>query len=233
MTNTIQIDSKHLGRITGLVYFVIICCGLYGALAVRGEIVDTANATQTAENLLAQQSSYRIGFLCDLIMVISDVIISILCYFLLRHVSQALALAAMVFRLIQSSILGVNLIHLFHPLLLLKQSSGDTESLGQSILHQLELFDYGYLISGVFFAVNCLLMGILLYKSSLFPKLFGFLLAFAAAGYFFNCMAHFVCPQWINASEIFMFFTAVIAELSFCIYLLVWGARSSVLFSIH
>ena len=97
--------------------------------------------------------------------------------------------------------------------------------LGEEVLTQMQVFDHGYLISGVFFGINCLLMGILLFHSLDFPKFLGVLLFAAGLGYLFNSMSNFVAPSLVEPSEIVMFLTAVLAEVTFCVYLLVWGVR--------
>lgn len=200
------------------------------AMFVRGTMIDPTSAEITLNNIIENEFLFRMGFLGDLIMVLSDVTISILFYFLLKDVHKGLAILATVFRLIQSAILGVNLINLFKPVLLIQgaeQLSPDQMSeLSRNVMNQMQIFEYGYLISGVFFAVNCLIMGKLLCKSVYFPKFLGLMLFFAGVGYLFNCMANFVAPSLIDVSTIVMFFTAVISELTFCIYLLTKGIKS-------
>ncbi|MEZ4805545.1 MAG: DUF4386 domain-containing protein [Bacteroidia bacterium] len=221
---------KNLAKTTGFFYLLIILCGLMSGLFVRESLIDQTNAESTLNNLLQNDSLFRLGFLGDLIMVLCDVVVSILFYFLLKNVHKGLAIFAAVFRLIQSSILAANLINLFKPILMIQGASQMTESqlhnLGNDILIQMQVFEHAYLISGVFFAINCLLMGVLLYKSELFPNTLGIMMFAAGIGYLFNSIASFVAPSLIELSNIFMLFTAVISELSFCIYLLVKGTRT-------
>ncbi len=225
-----QLSARQLARLTGFFYFLIIFCGLYGGLVARGAIVDPADSGGTLQRLIELESLYRLGFMGDLIMVISDVVVSVLFYFLLKHVHVGLAALAAAFRLIQSAVLGANLINLFQPLLMIwghaQMDAAELASLETDITTQLLVFDYGYLISGMFFAVNCLLMGYLLFKSPLFPKILGILIAVASLGYAFNCLAHFVAPSLIEASQVFMFFTAVLAEVVLCAFLIIKGVRT-------
>ncbi len=227
-----QYQSKRkLARTTGFFYLLIIVCGLMSGIFVREALIDPSDAKATLNNLIGNESLFRLGFLGDLIMVISDVIVSVLFYFLLKDVHRGLAIFAAVFRLMQSAILGANLINLFTPVLMIRgveQLSAEQSSvLAEEVLTQLQVFDHGYLISGVFFGINCLLMGILLFHSMDFPKFLGLMLFAAGLGYLFNSMANFVAPSLIGISEIAMFFTAVIAEVTFCLYLLVKGIRDS------
>lgn len=227
-TNT-GISSVKLGRITGIFYLLIIVGGLSGSMLLRGNLINPEDPLATFHNLLSGEGLYRLGFLSDLIMVISDVMVSLLFYYLLRPAGPFLAVLAAGFRLMQSAVLGANLINLYKPLLLLGGSEGmDTVGMsapGSEILRHLSAFDYGYLISGVFFSINCFMMAVLLRRSELFPSILGIMIFFAALGYTFNWFAYFMVPDLIEISEMFMLFTAVIAELALCLWLIIKGSR--------
>jgi len=229
--NEMNVSQKKLARTTGFFYLLIIICGLMSGMFVRGVLIDPLNAELTLKNIMENESLFRFGFLGDLIMVISDVVVSVLFYFLLKDVHKGLAIFAAVFRLMQSAILGGNLINLFKPILMIqgaeRMTSSQISDLSSDLMTQLQVFDYGYLISGVFFAINCLLMGYLLYRSEMFPGILGVMMAVAGIGYLFNCMANFVAPSLIDISSMFMLFTAVSAELTLCFYLIIKGVRRS------
>lgn len=221
----------RIARLTGVFYLCIIICGLYSGLAVRETLIVPNEPLQTLEQVCQQLSLFKIGFLCDLWMVISDVLVAGLFFILFRARYFVAALFALLFRFLQAAVLGGNLLHLLQPILQIQNASSWNESAslatGNAILASMQNFEYGYLISGVFFAVNCALMGYLLLQSNLFPKLLGYLLLLAALGYIFNCLANFVAPNWVALSEGVMFVTAVVGELLLCLYLLIWGCRSN------
>jgi len=229
-TNELNLSAKTLARTTGFFYLLIITGGLISGMFVRGTLIDLTNAEITLNNIIQNEALFRLGFLGDLIMVLSDVMVSVLFYFLLVNVQKGLAILAAVFRLLQSSVLGANLINLFKPVIMIqgaeKMSTEQLTELSSDVLTQMQVFDYGYLISGVFFAINCLLMGVLLYKSADFPKFIGIMIFIAGLGYMFNSMASFLVPSLIEISAMVMLFTAVIAELTFCAYLLTAGVRN-------
>jgi len=229
-TNELNLSAKTLARTTGFFYLLIITGGLISGMFVRGTLIDHTNAEITLNNIIQNEALFRLGFLGDLIMVLSDVMVSVLFYFLLVNVHKGLAILAAVFRLLQSSVLGANLINLFKPVIMIqgaeKMSTEQLTELSRDVMTQMQVFDYGYLISGVFFAINCLLMGVLLYKSADFPKFIGIMIFIAGLGYMFNSMASFLVPSLIEISAMVMLFTAVIAELTFCAYLLTAGVRN-------
>lgn len=229
-TNELNLSAKTLARTSGFFYLLIITGGLISGMFVRGTLIDLTNAEITLNNIIQNETLFRLGFLGDLIMVLSDVMVSVLFYFLLVNVHKGLAILAAVFRLLQSAVLGANLINLFKPVIMIqgaeKMSTEQLTELSSDVITQMQVFDYGYLISGVFFAINCLLMGVLLYKSADFPKFIGIMIFIAGLGYMFNSMASFLVPSLIEISAMVMLFTAVIAELTFCAYLLTAGVRN-------
>jgi hypothetical protein len=225
------LSSRQIARITGFFYLLIIMGGLYGSLFVREALIDPADELTTLNNIIENEQQYRIGFLSDLVMVISDVMVSVLFFILLSPVSRIAATFAAAFRLIQSAILGANLTNLFKPVLLISVNSergADTMSVpAHDIMISLQAFEYGYLISGVFFAVNCAFMGYLLYRSDLFPSFLGVMISMASIGYMFNCIASFVIPSMVEMSEMVLLFTAIISELTLCLWLLIKGVKGA------
>lgn len=225
-----NLTTKQLARITGIFYLLIIICGLYSGMAVRASLVDFTDPAGTIQNIIQQSGLYRVGFLSDLVMVICDVVVSILFFLLLKKVDLIIAIFATAFRLIQSAVLGANLINLFSPLIYLEEfstiSAIQQEVITTSVMQQLQVFEYGYLISGVFFAFNCLLMGYLLYKSALFPKFWGIFLAFAGLSYLINSITYFTFPEAASYTQLLVVVSAIFAELGLCLYLLIKGVRT-------
>ncbi len=230
MTTTITTTTaKKYGRTAGLLYLFIITCGLFSEIAVRANIIVPGNAIETANNILASESLFRMGFISDLIMALCDITLAVVFYQLLKPVNKTLALLAASLRLIQTAIIGMNLLNHLSAVLILDnpiyiEAMGATEVYSRVMLY-LEMHKYGYLISGVFFAFNCLVTGYLFIKSPYFPKILGGMLIAAGIGYLVNCAAYFIAPQLIELSEILLLLTAVTAELTVCIWLLVKGVK--------
>ena len=190
---------------------------------VRSNIIVWDDAAETVNNILTSESLFRIGFVSDLIMVICDIAIAITFYLLLKPVSKGLALIAASFRLIQASILGVNLLNYFIPLILL---SGDNyltvfqgEQLDAKVMIYLNAFKYGYDIALVFFGMSCLILGYLFIKSTFMSKFLGILLIFAGFAYLIGSFVLFLFPNWTSLiSPIYII--AFVSELSLCFWLL-------------
>jgi hypothetical protein len=230
MTDTIDYPSlRRTAGFAGILYLIIIASGLFSEMLVRSNLIVPGDATATASNIIASQSLFRIGFAGDLIMVICDIGVALAFYLLLKPVNQGLALLAAFFRLAQASILGINLLNHFTPLLLLSGadylSVFGTDQLHALVMLFLKMHAHGYLISGVFFGLSCLVLGYLFFKSGYLPRILGVLLVFAAFGYLTDSFTNVLLPDYAAITEWLVVASAVIAELTLCIWLLLKGVR--------
>lgn len=225
-------SPKTIARFTGLLYLVIIICGMFTEMFVRATLIEPGEAVTTAANIMSNIMLFRMGFVSDLIMVIADVTVAVTFYMLLKPVHNGLALLAALFRLTQSSILGMNLLNHFNAIILLEDKNY-VQLLGENALDAQLMFyvsaqSYGYLIALVFFAFSCITLGYLMYHSPLFPKIFGYLLPIAGIGYLIDSITNFMYPQYAQATELIVVVSALVAEVTLCIYLIVKGVKSTV-----
>lgn len=230
MDNQNNRNSTHiLARTAGLFYLLIIVSGLFSELFVRSQIILKNDLQATADNIMAMEHLFRLGFLSDFVMVLSDVGVAVLFFLLLKPVSYVISLLAAFFRLAQGTILGMNLLNYFMPLILLGKDDFANvftdDQLNFLTLLFLEAHNYGYLISGVFFGISCILLGYLFFKSVFFPKWLSVLVFLAGISYLIDCFTNFLSPDHASISEILVLSVAVISELSLCLFLLIKGAH--------
>lgn len=225
--NTTKINA----RTAGVLYLIVIITGLFSEMFVRSGIIVPGNASQTFQNIKENEFLFRIGFASDLIMVMSDVGLALLFYLLLKPVNQGLSLLAAFFRLGQATIIGINLLNYFMPILMIENpnlvrsfSIDQTSSLSSLFL---TAHSYGYMISGVFFAISCIILGYLMSKSEYFPKWLGILVLAAGISYLIDSFTNFLFPDFASVSEMLVLIVAVISELTLCFYLLVVGVRKT------
>jgi len=221
---------KTYGRITGLLYLVIIICGMFTEMFVRATLIVPGEAGATVSNILSNLMLFRMGFVSDLTMVIADVTVALTFYILLKPVHNGLALLAALFRLTQSSILGINLLNHFNAIILLSDNTYQ-ELLGNNALQAQVMFylsaqSYGYLIALVFFAFSCIILGYLMYQSPLFPSIFGVLLPMAGLGYLIDSFTNFLYPEYASVTEYLVVISALVAEVALCLYLIVKGVKT-------
>jgi hypothetical protein len=222
-------DNKT-ARIAGLLYLAIIGAGIFAHFIVRASLLVVGDAAATAQNVLAARSFFQWGIAGDLVMIVCDIAVALLLYVLMKPVNGPLSLLAAFFRLIQAAILGVNLLNLFAVLQLLSGAAYltalSTEQVYAQAFFHLQAFNTGYALGLVFFGLNCLIFGYLVFRSGYLPRVLGALLIFAGAGYLTDSLASFFLPTYANYADVFavvVFLPAIIGELSLCLWLLVKG----------
>ena len=224
---------KNKARLTGILYLLVILLAGFSQGYVRGTIFIPDDPQVTLTNIISSEVLFRLGLISDLLAFMIDAVISILLYQLLKSVNKTIAAIASVFRLLAHPAIGsLNLLNHYMALETASRS-GLMSSLG---IEQQEAWtmlfmnahNAGYLLAGAFFGIHCLLLGILLYRSVLFPKVFGILMVLAAGGYMLETFGNFIFPGYQFVLANIVGFSAAIGEVSFTLYLLVKGTRKTI-----
>jgi hypothetical protein len=223
-------SEKRTARVTGILYLIIFFANIFVYFFISGSLSVPGDAAATASNILASESLYRTGIVSYLLVFLSEIGVAILLYILLKPVSRALSMMAMVTRLMQAAIHSVNLLNFVFPLLLLNGAgylnAFAPDQLQAASLLFLDAHHYGVLISEAFFCVSLLLLGYLLYKSDLFPGILGILLAIAGLFYALDSFGIFLMPQHEAFIANIMVAPVIISEMSFILWLLIKGVRT-------
>lgn len=217
-----------MARFAGLLYLVIIVFGITSEVALRGPLVDFANAGATATAILGAVDAYRMSIAADIVMAIADAGLAILLFLLFRAVAPGLALAAMIFRIIQSVLIGMNLMNMQSALLLL---AGGQDISGLAPLQIeamallfLNMHAHGYDLGLIFFGINSLMTAILIWRSGLVHRSIGVGIGLAGIVYLIGSSLRFFMPE---AFDVFApaYGITVLTETAFCIALLTVGLK--------
>ena len=227
MANGILKNSPQLyARVGGIAYLIIIVAGAFGEMYVRNTIIVPGDATTTANNILANPLLWRIGIAGDLLMHVCDVIVMMCLYVLLKPVNKNLALLAILFNLIQTSVLVANKLNLLMPLYLLDNAdylkTFDPHQLQTLSYLSIKAHGYGFGVGLIFFGFECLILGYLIFKSGFLPKIIGVLIQIAGFCYLVNSFAMIIAPKISNFS---LLIPAFIGEFSFCLWLIIKGVN--------
>lgn len=134
-------------RMTGLLYTIIIICGIYADAGVRGRYISFSSATETTKNIVSHALQFRSTILFELIMCISDICVAVLLSAIFfysnkhsgegsidkkfHHVNKNITIVLMaLFRLIQTTIIACNLLHSFAASLILDPSFASVTAAG-------------------------------------------------------------------------------------------------------
>lgn len=215
---TLTQDLARKARLAGLLYLVIIVTGLGAELGLRGPLIDLADANGTAAAILGAPGRFRLAIAADLVMALSDAGLAILLYLIFRTMAPGLALSAMVFRLIQTVLIAVSLMALVTAWLVLTRADRIADAPTLALVF-LDLHAHGYDLGLVFFGVNSLIMGRLVWRSGLFATAFGAGLAIAGIIYLIGSGLRFFAPD-LSAPFAPAYGLVIVAETAFCIRLL-------------
>src|SRR3954469_12186774 len=110
--NTLASQYKA-ARLAGLLYLIAMVTGLFAEFYVRfpSTLVISGDVTKTASNIMANERLYRIGIANNIITFAMDVILIWALYKLLKPVNRNLALLAVFFRLVETTIACVAIIN--------------------------------------------------------------------------------------------------------------------------
>ena len=217
---------RLLARIAGVFYLIITACALFAYLYVRGQVIVPGDMVRTAANILAHEQLYRTGFSAAVIVVICNPPMGLILYELLKVVNPRLALLALVFIIISTTIEGVNLFNYITPLFTLTlpeyRGAFDPDELQALARGPIRLFGYAFSVSLTFFGVFCALNGYLILRSKFLPAVLGLLMIVAGVTYWINSFQLFLALpipyiQWVT----------LIAELSLALWLLVVGVNEA------
>lgn len=213
---------RGMARVAGALYLAIILLGVWSEVVVRGGLVVPGDPAATAANIAAREGLFRLGFAADTVMALCDVGLAVLLCLIFLPVSRPLALAAAAFRLVQTAIIGANLLNQ-HAALLYLGGAGLDQDAGRALaLVALEMQAHGYDLGLIFFGVNSLLTGVLLWRAGFFPRALGALMVAAGGVYLAGSYLLFLAPA---AAEAFQpaYLVPLLAEASFCLWLLLRG----------
>jgi hypothetical protein len=221
-------SPKRLARIAGLFYLGLVLFMAPPALVVREGLRVPGDAAETAANIAANATLFRLGFVSDLVGITLFLLLGMALYMLLRHVNGKVAAALMVFVTLGVAVYSVNLLNHFAALMLATEESYAAAGGGGSdalVLFFLDLHGYGYNVAQVYFGLWLLPLGYLAYKSGYFPRVLGVLLMVAAGAHLVEVFTHFLFPAVGQGVILLIQVPAIVAEFWMLGYLLTKGVR--------
>ena len=212
-----------------MLYLFIIVLGALGEGVIRGSVVVSGNSTATAANLRSMELLWRVGVVGEIVVLTCATALAVVLYVLLRRVSRELALMAVLFNVVAIAIEGVAGVSLATTLLPLSNASYLTafapEQLHAMAMLGIRSHTIGFGVALIFFGVECVILGYLIYRSAYMPRSIGVLMQVAGICYMINSVALLLSPRL--ASQLFptILLPSLIAELSLAVWLLVKGVR--------
>ena len=216
-----------LARIVGALSLVGIVTGAFDIGYVRSALIVSGDAAATLHNLSAHQALFRLGFAAHIVLLLCNVPGEIISFVLFRRVNGIVAAIAMGCGLVGTAIEALDMLAGYVPLKLAAESGamlGFTPVQLQALSYfSLQLQDTGLLISFVFYGLDEMLAGWLIFRSRFLPRVLGILLALAGTCYFLDGFISFLSPALQQHLLPYLLFPCLPGEGSLALWLAIVG----------
>jgi hypothetical protein len=223
-------SPKRLARIAGVLYLLVGILGGFAEGYVEPKIYVAGNAAATTGNVVANAGLVRLGVVADLLDQTFFVFLALVLYILLKDVHKSVARAMLVLVALATAIGCLSALFEFEGLRVATGAVNMTAfgAVGSNamVLLLLDAQHYGLLIGQIFFGLWLAPLGYLAYRSGMFPRALGVVLAAACASYLVDVLAAFLLPDVGKAIHGFATILPAIAEPWMVLYLLITGVRA-------
>ena len=225
MTDRIaEASPRFKARMAGVFYVLTAVTSVFGQSFMLGKLVVKGDAVATAQNILAHQVFFRLGFASLIISVAFSIAMTILFYDLFKPVNRSVSLTAAFFHLVGLAIMAFGSLLQLAPLVVLGGgqylSVFKVEQLRALAYSSLELSAQAFEAFLVFFGFYCVFIGYLIFRSTFLPRIVGALMALTGVGYLtflWKPLAAYLSPY--NLAP------AALGETSLMLWLLIVGVN--------
>lgn len=223
-----EASPSSTARLAGVFWLLTILTGGF-AMFAAGRHVLYGDAAATAANVLAHESSYRVGIVANLIAGVCYLAATLFVYELLKPVNRILSLLAAFFSLAGCTIGALGSGIQLAPLVVL----GGAQPVSVFTVEQLQGLALTFLrlgaqvsnISFAFFGLHCLLVGSLILRATFLPRTVGALMAFGGLGWLTLSFANLLSPSFGLSLFPYILAPGILGEVSLTLWLLVRGVN--------
>lgn len=215
-------------RMAGLLYLVVAVLGAF-AQVVRLQAYVPGDAAATAANVVARSALLRLSFVADLTQNLVWLFFAMALYRLLQHSGKNLARALVIFVVVSVAIAMANMVNQMAAIVVATNPAYATgigvEGSHALVLLFMELHFYGYLVAQMSW-LWLFALGLLAYRSDMFPRWLGILLMVGTVAYVIHALAQFFALSVAQALSSAMVIPEIVSEVALLLYLLIKGVRT-------
>jgi hypothetical protein len=219
--------NKKIARIAGILYLIYIVTTIF-ANASRTKLIVFGDTIATANNILASEWLFRIGFISDVLAGVLFLLAAWALYVLLKPVNKNIALLFLLLNLGGVTVQCINMLNLFSATLLLSGADYlkifQIDQLQTIAMFFLYLYKNGFMIAQFFFAAWLFPLGYLVFKSGYLPKALGIIVMIECFGWLMYPFQFFLFPAYEVISYL-SFAVGFIGEFGLTLWLLIMGAK--------
>lgn len=212
-------------RTAGLIYLVVVVTGLFTLGFVPSRLLVDGDPARTLENLLANESLWRLGIVSGYLCYTAFLLLPLELYRVLGHVQKRAAVVMVAVALASVPIAFLNQVHLLEILTLLGEASLAPAAMQAGVSAELSTYRNGQLMAQIFWGLWLLPFGLLVYRSGFLPKVLGVVLMMGCAGYVTHFVATLLLPGYPDMAIVrWIRMPAGIGEMGIAVWLAVRGA---------
>jgi hypothetical protein len=219
---------KNPGRFAGLLYVLVSIPGVFALIYVPNKLIAHGNATATANNIAASETLFRLGIAAQLISQILFMWVALALYDLLKGVNRRHAAVMLTLIVVSIPIALLNELNAIAALILVRGadflSIFDKAQRDALAMLFLNLHSHGFGITGIFWGLWLVPLGLLVYRSGFLPRVLGVLLMANCFSYVVNSFTYLILPQYAAIVGRWMM-PLGFGELLFMFWLLIMGAK--------
>lgn len=214
--------NKRTARIAGLLYLIVVICGIFSLAYVPSKLIVRNDAVATFNNISSSETLFRLSIVSSVVCYTAFLLLPLVLYYLLKPVNQLYARAMVLLAVVSVPISFMNLQHKYAALSVIKHNQPPSE-----LLFFLEQYNSGILVAQVFWGLWLLPFGYLMYKSGYMPKFLGILLMMGCFGYLINFAGRTSVPNYdTSLLSSYVTLPASLGEIGTCLWLLILGIQT-------
>jgi len=220
---------KKTARMAGFLYFIYIVIHVFADVIGRSRLIVFGDAATTAQNIMASEWQFRIGFMSDLIAAVLFLLAAWALYVLLRPVNKNLALLFLLLNLGGVAIQCFSDLFLFASQLLLSGADYlrvfQADQLQALTMLFLYLHRNGFMIAQIFYGAWLFPLGYLVFKSGFLPRFLGIILMVHCVVWLTTFLQFFLFPDF-TAITYLSYPLGFLAEFGLTLWLLIKGVNA-------
>ncbi len=221
--------NNKTARLAGFLYLIYIVIHVFADVIGRSSLIVFGDAAVTAQNMMASEWQFRIGFMSDLLAAVLFLLAAWALYTLLKPVNKNIALLFLLLNLAGVAIQSFSDLFLIGSQLLLSGADYlnvfQVNQLQALALLFLDLHKNGFMIAQLFYGAWLFPLGYLVFKSGFLPKILGIVLMIHCVTWLLTFLQYFLLPD-LSAITYVSYPLGFIAEFGLGLWLLIKGVAS-------
>lgn len=218
---------RTAARVAGAGYVALFVLAIFANFVVKQGLIDPSDAEATVAAIQEQETLFRIGLAAFVLVFLIDVAVAWGLYVLFAPAGRTRSLLVAWFRIVYTVFLGAAAVFMF---LGLEIATGTADLAPDVAQLMFGAFDFAWYVGLLAFGAHLVLLGALIIRSRIAPRIIGIILIVAGSAYAIDTMLHVLVADYAAISGVMLAIVAIpsiVSELTFTIWLLLAGRRSS------